>query len=1479
MRLNFPKIFVPLIYLTIFLWFLRNPASAQPSQNQPIKFEHLTVEDGLAGNGMWCILQDSKGFLWFGSGDGLSRYDGYEIEIFDYDGTGKLSANSVWSLLEDHQGIIWIGTNGGGLNRYDPATHTFSDYQHDPNDPNSMSGSTVRKIYESPQEPGILWLSFNGNGLTRFDTREEKYTRYRHDPNNPSSLSSDLVLAIYEDKNGVIWLGTSRSLTRVNKINAPGTLPGPLSFTNYRNDPADPRSLPSGMVLSILEDRTGALWVGGNGWAGFFDPERKKFTRYRHDSGDPQSLSPGNVISLLEDKAGHIWFGTYGYGLNRFNRATQTFTHYQHDPDDPYSLSNNIVRDIYEDRGGILWVATYGGGINKSIKNKFDLYRHEPNNPNSLVRNYVTTIQESGDERDGALMVGTQYGGVTRISWRTGKNPEYTHYQHDPDNPNSLSDNYIRVITESKEHPGVYWIGTFFAGLNRLDSKTGIITPYQIHQHLHPIKNILAIHESPYEPGILWIGTDGQGLKRLDPKTLNLTDIPVSAGKNPTPDGRIILQIYPWPYQDDLLWARSKFGHSRLVFSPQPQGSPEDAGQSPEKVLARYARIQHHVDAFHQTLVNTEPLIFQSSEGLLWMSTNAGLVKFNSTTEKITVYDVSSGLPDRKVKGFLEDSSGNLWLSTGNGLSRFNPQTETFRNFDVSDGLQGKYFNWGAFHKSRSGKMYFGGRNGLNVFHPDSIKDNIVIPPIVFTDFQIFDKSVKIDTAGKKGGFTMPRHITAADEIVLSHRENAFSFEFAALDYSAPQKNQYAYQMEGFDEDWIYSGNRRFVTYTNLDAGEYVFRVKGTNNDRYWNEEGASVKVIILPPWWQTTWAYLLYALLVTGTIVGVIRYRERTLHRRTETLEIAVQERTQTISQQAEELREMNTLKSRFFANISHEFRTPLTLILGQIESALPAQKQEAIKKKLQMAFRNAGQLQRLINQLLDLSKFDARQMTLKVSEQNIVSLLRQLTGTFESLALQRKISLQFECSQDEILVYYEQDKIEKVMHNLLSNALKFTLEGGSVQVAVSSRQVAGGSSSKAHGAERIGQKEKNAMLSAQGAMPTSETGEVKITVRDSGIGIPKDRLPHIFDRFYQVDSSATREFEGTGIGLALTKELVQIHGGSIAVETTEGFGTTFTVKLLLGREHLKTDQISDSSISDSGMRISDLEGESKVQNAERMALSDNQLTSSQQPAASNKEKSEIRNPKSEIVLVVEDNPDMRAYIRETLMGSYKIIEAPNGEEGFAHAQEHIPDLIVTDVMMPKVDGYALTRMLREDQATSHIPIIMLTAKAAETDKFEGLETGVDVFLTKPFSTRELEIRVRKLIELRQQLLTKVQHQPIITASEVMVTSVDRAFLERLQEIVEENLSDENFQVEELCREIGMSRRQLQRKLNALLDCSPAFYIRRIRMERAKQLLEQNAGNVTEIAFDVGYGNVSNFARAFRDAFQKSPSEFLKKE
>jgi signal transduction histidine kinase/ligand-binding sensor domain-containing protein len=807
-----------------------------------------------------------------------------------------VSHNTIWALCEDHAGTLWVGTYGGGLNKFERATQTFKSYQHDPNNPNSLSDDHVRAILESPDEPGILWIATYGGGLNRFDTNTETFIRYQHDPHAANSLCNDLIWALCEDQAGDLWLGTTTGLSRLrrNDKRLAGANASGARFTNYRHDPNNPKSLSDIYPTSVYEDRAGVLWVGMHaGGLNKFDRETETFIHYRHDPKDPQSLSHDSIRPIYEDKAGNLWIGTYGGGLDRLDRATQKFTHYTNDPGDPHSLSNKVVRAIYEDNAGNLWVATFGGGLNKVAGKKFAHYRHEPNNPNSLSHSYVTSIWE---DREREVWIGTQAGGLTRMNWDEGGVAKFERFHHEANNANSLSDDYVTVVCKAADEPGIIWIGTFDRGLNRFDVKTQTFTRYQ-HISDNPTSNmIVSLYPSLSKPGILWIGTNDGRLNQFDRKTSKFTYVPYDQRK--AGDHHEALRaIYESPAQPGILWIGvDGEGLYKLVPVDLQTGS------------LRYEVVgYHHEPNNPNSLVsNRVHTIYGTRDGMLWIGTYEGLNRFDPKTERFTSFTEKDGLPSNVVYGILEDEagsealSGNLWISTNKGLSKLSMRrvdgsdstAATIRNYDVTDGLQSNQFYFSAFCKGRSGKMYFGGVNGLNIFYPDRIKDNPHVPPVVITDFQIFNQSVPLDAAGTKRDFSLPKHITETGAIVISYEASVFSFEFAALDYTHPAKNQYAYKMEGFDKDWTYSGNRRFVTYTHLDPGEYVFRVKGSNNDGVWNEEGASIRITITPPWWRTWWAYAFYAALLAGGVFAVDHMQRR---------RVIAKERAQTQIREAE--------------------------------------------------------------------------------------------------------------------------------------------------------------------------------------------------------------------------------------------------------------------------------------------------------------------------------------------------------------------------------------------------------------------------------------------------------------------------------------------------------------------------------------------------------------------------------------------------
>jgi signal transduction histidine kinase/DNA-binding response OmpR family regulator len=668
----------------------------------------------------------------------------------------------------------------------------------------------------------------------------------------------------------------------------------------------------------------------------------------------------------------------------------------------------------------------------------------------------------------------------------------------------------------------------------------------------------------------------------------------------------------------------------------------------------------------------------------------------------------------------------------------------------------------------------------------------------------------------------------------LDPQQNTLSFDFAALDYGAPDRNQFEYMLEGANPEWVRAERSRSVTFGNLGPGDYLLRVRGSGREGVWSTEDGIARFTILSPWWRTSWAYAVYTLLVLGFLYAAYRLRLREMH---------LQKEAEMEHFQAEHLAEIDRLKSRFFANISHEFRTPLTLVLGPIRKWRERNREEELTKDMGMAERNASRLLSLVNQLLDLSKIEAGAMLLRTQRVNIVPIVKGIAFSFESSAGLRKIDLEVAAAADEIEVYVDGDKLEKVLSNLLSNALKFTPEGGKVGVAVRI--------SRSPLTPHIGARDED---SARWRLSEREEF-VEISIRDTGIGIPVENLRHIFDRFYQVDNSETRRFGGSGIGLALAKELVDLHHGEIHVQSEAGKGTEFTVRLPMGRNHLKDEEIALGS-DDEQEKIEEVDGTGLDQGREEERIGHIQ-----------------GNGQKSIILIVEDNADVRAYVREQLI-AYQVLESCNGVEGIETAREVIPDLIISDVMMPGKDGYALCRILKTDEKTSHIPIILLTAKAASEHKIEGLETGADDYLTKPFDAKELLTRIRNLIEIRQQLRKKFSAGTVLKPGEVAVPSIDDALLKRIMEAVEAKMGDENFSVEELARLVGLGRRQLQRKLLGLTNLTPAEFIRYMRLQRAHALLKQNAGSVAEIAFQVGFSSPSYFSSSFHQQFGFPPSE-----
>ena len=867
---------------------------ALPLEPQQVRFDHLSTEDGLSESRVWGIIQDRRGFMWFTTYDGINRYDGFEFEVYKYDPENPNSPASTLyrCALEDSRGTLWFGSVSQGLSRFDPETEQWTNFRHDTQDPNSISGDAIWAIAEDQR--GDLWIGTEANGLSRFDHETGQFTHYQHNPDNPNSLSANQALAVEVDRSGAVWVGTQ--FGGLNRFD-----PDTGQWTRYRHDADDPHSLSFDHILSLHEDMSGVLWIGT--WGGGLDrfnanaPGEGTFTHYQHNPENPSSLSHNHVASIHQDRSGTLWIATFGGGLNQLVAADVegidsemageqhvSFIRYQQNPNDPHSLSHNMAVSIYEDQEGMLWVGTAGGGINKlDLQPKqFALYHHIPGDPNSLSSNDVRAIYV---DRSSDLWIGTYGGGLNRVERDTGSGQpiQVTHYQYDAADPISLSGTNVIAIEEDQD--GMLWIGTSAQGFARFDRETETFVRYEPDPTSPDFRpaGIRVIHKD--RTGALWFGSWGKGLGRLDPETgqfrvyLHDPDDPNSLS------GNAVFSIYE--------------DHAGVLWI----GTLADGLNRFDRESESFTRYQKQPDDPQSLGNNTVTTINQDQSGTLWIGTGGGgLNRFDPQTEAFKRITENDGLPNNTINAILPDDNGLLWISTARGLSRFDPQHGSFRNYTVSDGLQGNQFIEASAFKSLDGELFFGGPNGLTAFFPEQIKDDENLPPVVLTNIQLNNLPVSVGPDSE-----LKRSLSFTDKLILSQDDKVISFDFASLSYRAPQKNRCRYILEGFDKEWTEVGSKSFsATYTNLDPGQYVFRVIGSNGDGVWNKEGASIKVIVPPPWWETWWFRGGLILALLSLLAGAYRWRLWSLERRANELEIQVAKRTQELETSEREYRNL---------------------------------------------------------------------------------------------------------------------------------------------------------------------------------------------------------------------------------------------------------------------------------------------------------------------------------------------------------------------------------------------------------------------------------------------------------------------------------------------------------------------------------------------------------------------------------------------
>ncbi|MET0085568.1 MAG: two-component regulator propeller domain-containing protein [Sedimenticola sp.] len=1209
------------------------------SSEPAIRFNRLTTENGLSNNNVTGLTRDDNGFMWFATFDGLNRWDGYNSKVYrsDPDDPSSLSGNQLRSVYKDRSGTIWVGAWSDGLNRFVPETETFVRYKHDPDNPNSLSHDAVAIVFED--SAGIFWIGTRGGGLNRFDPKTEQFTRYQHDPEDPGSLGPGFVMDVMEDSQGQLWLSNNGSLNRLDPVTG--------KIKRYNHDPANAESLVHNTVHTTCEDRTGAIWVGTSGGLDRFDRETESFTHFRHDPVDPNSLGYNYVTGCMEDEAENFWVFLYGGGVNLLDRESGTFTRYPHEPGDPDSPSSNNIFIHHQDQSGLIWMGTYGGGASYFDLNakQFVNYRHNPSFPGSLSHNTVRPVYV--DSR-GTLWVGTLNKGLNRLDSKTGK---LTRFQHDANNPQSLSSNNIRAIFEDRE--GVLWVGTYGGGLNRFDPETETFTRYR---HVSNDPNSLSDNQiySLYEDrsGVFWVGTWTKGLEILDRESGTFTRYP----HNPDDSGSISHNGIVSFHEDssDTLWIGTYGGGLNRY----------------DREKRRFDRYQHNPDDPHSLSNNTIFDMHEDRAGAFWIATGRGLNRFDPQTGRFRHYFQKDGLPNDVVYSVKEDGQGSLWLSTNQGIARFDPKAETFRNYDKGDGIQGNQFNSLAHAQGPDGRIYFGGSNGLTAFYPEDILDNPRVPPVVITDIQLANKPVPIgeDSILKKSALE-------TDEITLTYLDQVISFEFAALNFQAPEKNRYRYRLEGFEETWNEAtSDRRFVTYTNLDPGNYIFRVTGSNNDGVWNEEGDAIRLTVTPPWWETWWAYAIYLGLAVLSVISVIQFRTYALNRKRIELEALVVERTEELVKAKQGAEAANHAKSVFLANMSHELRTPLNAILGFSEMiGRDSDTTAKTREKISVINSSGEHLHEMINDVLDLSKIEAGRVELEPEAFDLLKMLQDISRMFETRAESADLSF-YQQFDPELPRYISIDagKLRQILINLLGNAVKFTQQGQFTLRA-----------------------------EAEPIEGDAQRTTLVLEVEDTGLGIPADQLEHIFEPFSQAGHSPSSR-KGTGLGLSISRSFAELMGGEIGVESSEGAGSLFRIRLPV-------------ALVDSIKAVDEKQARPIVVH----------LAAGQAPWR---------------VLIVEDDLSNRLLLRSLLEEvGFEVREVENGKQAIALFQEWDPHFIWMDMRMPVMGGYEATSRIRELPGGDKVKIVALTASVFKEQLDQILRAGCDDLLRKPYQVGDI--------------------------------------------------------------------------------------------------------------------------------------------
>ncbi|SFT53517.1 Signal transduction histidine kinase [Algoriphagus locisalis] len=1340
------------------------PASAQ-DEVEKLVFRNLDESLGLSNSNILSIIRDADGMMWYGTAYGLYRYEGTRTKVFlNTKDSTSISHNNILRMFVGPENKLWIKNVNGIFDIYNPETEQFSRGDKVFSSTYHLASDSVGMLMKDRQNR--YWFTHPSKGISIYN-EDLGNTIYVQHTNEIGSLSSNQIAAIGEAPDGLVWVvHTSGEIDLLD--------PNRLIVTKTLRLPKG--EIPEQANYELMIDSDGDAWI--------YDPDRDlgvfRVDGFTHEAKANQEergqyrLNNNMVKSVVEAKTGQVWLGTDHGGINVIDKNRETITYLTAENSQDNAMPHNVIYSLYKDNEDIIWVGTHKKGVAFYHQGllRFSHVRKNFTDKNSLPFNDVNAFAE---DSLGNLYIGTNGGG---LYYHDRKSNTYTHFKHNPESKNSLIGDVIVDLMIDKS--GILWIGTYLNGLGSYDGKQFKNYEYQPgNEKGLPGPSIWKLFED--STGKIWIGTLRSGISMLDEERKVFHNYP--AGSEPFYTNNQYITGFAED-KDGNIWVSGGSGINMLNY---------ETGKN-----AFYSDTQGNglVDS------NTTDL-FTDNEGVLWVTSMSGLYYFNTVDSSFVHYGEEDGLPTSYLVDLLEDENNNLWISTQMGLvfaeinRNVKPYAITFQNFDQKDGLQAALFNKNAALKTSKNEFIFGGPNGYNIFKSENFAFERNNPPVVFTDFQLFNEEVKVGEV-LSNRVLLPKSLENMDKLVLRHDENIFSIGFSALNFLYPEKNKYRYKLLGFNDDWIYlNDDLAKVTFTNLDPGNYTLVVQpGTVLDG-WSLYEYQLDIKILAPFWKTPIAYFLYLILVVAII---FYFRNQLLTRQQEKFD------KEQALRESKRVQELDRLKTKFFTNLSHEFRTPLSLILTPTEHLISGTENAGLLSQYKIIQRNARRLLKLINQLLDVKNVEKGGLVFHPSEGDVVQFIKECVADFHELSENKHIHLSFETNTNGQQAIFDPDKLEKIIFNLLSNAFKFTPEDGAITVTLELQQ------------------------------ENEELAILNLSVSDTGIGIPKEDQPKIFERFYTTEGHKQQLNQGSGIGLSLVQDFARTMNGEIFVESEPGLGSVFTLTIPVNLIIQENWDEAEETV---------LEGANQ----------------------------------KELILIAEDHVEFRNYLKDCLSETYQVLTATNGAQGWDLAQQHIPDLIISDVMMPQMDGTEFCQKVKTDIKTSHIPVILLTAKKSEETMVQGLDSGCNLYLTKPFNLEILQLSIKNLLRERNLVQEQNRNKIQINASEVNVTSLDDQLIQKAVALVEKYMEDPQLSVEFLSKELGMSRVHLYKKLQSITGKSPIEFIRLIRLKRASQLLAKSQLNVSEIAYMVGYNNAKYFAKHFKAEFNTLPSEYAAKQ